>query len=504
MYKTTFVKMFRSDTHITLTQPGPEPPKGASCMTRTQLLASLAVSLGSMIVGYSSAWSSPAIASLMEPGSGIQVTQNEASWIGSLMPLAALAGGFTGGPLLESFGRKKTIMATALPFIGASLLVSYANGVEMIYAGRAITGFCIGMISLSLPVYLAEAIHPEVRGTLGLLPTSLGNGGVMLCYVCGFFLNWSQLSLVGAIIPLPFLLLMCMIPETPRYLLNKGKDRECQAALQWLRGDKQDIARELHDMERTNILMKKTKLRASELFQPCHVKPLMISIGLMFFQQFSGINAVMFYSVSIFELAGSSINSNLATIILGVVNIGATIFSNAFIDKLGRKILLYISDVGMIISLVVFGGYFYLKEVAHTEAPGWIPLLALMVYVVSFSVGFGPIPWLMMGEIFPSRIRGAAASLSTAFNWACTFIVTKTFMDLQGIFGPHGVFWMFAVILVFCLAFIIFFVPETRGQTLEDIERLYTGQVMDSHLASSGSRRISSLANLKPTPSIIL
>lgn len=440
----------------------------------------------------------------MEPGSGIQVTQNEASWIGSLMPLAALAGGFTGGPLLESFGRKKTIMATALPFIGASLLVSYANGVEMIYAGRAITGFCIGMISLSLPVYLAEAIHPEVRGTLGLLPTSLGNGGVMLCYVCGFFLNWSQLSLVGAIIPLPFLLLMCMIPETPRYLLNKGKDRECQAALQWLRGDKQDIARELHDMERANILMKKTKLRANELFQPCHVKPLMISIGLMFFQQFSGINAVMFYSVSIFELAGSSINSNLATIILGVVNIGATIFSNAFIDKLGRKILLYISDVGMIISLVVFGGYFYLKDVAHTEAPGWIPLLALMVYVVSFSVGFGPIPWLMMGEIFPSRIRGAAASLSTAFNWACTFIVTKTFMDLQGILGPHGVFWMFAVILGFCMAFIIFFVPETRGQTLEDIERLYTGQVMDSHLASSGSRRISSLANLKPTPSIIL
>ncbi len=137
------------------------------------------------------------------------------------MPLAALAGGVAGGPILETLGRKRAILSTALPFTAASLLVAHAaaegaGGVTAIYAGRAITGFCIGVISLSLPVYLAEAIHPEVRGVLGLLPTSLGNGGVMLCYVLGFFMDWSTLSLVGAVIPLPFLLLTCMIPETPR------------------------------------------------------------------------------------------------------------------------------------------------------------------------------------------------------------------------------------------------------------------------------------------------
>ena len=134
-----------------------------------------------------------------------------------MLPLAALVGGLIGGSLLEALGRKTTIICTAIPFMAAGLLVTFAQDVYTIYAGRGITGFCIGIVSLSLPVYLAEAIHPEVRGTLGLVPTSLGNAGVMMCYIFGFWLDWSQLSLAGAVLPLPFLILMCMIPETPRY-----------------------------------------------------------------------------------------------------------------------------------------------------------------------------------------------------------------------------------------------------------------------------------------------
>ena len=168
----------------------------------------------------------------------------------------------------------------------------------------------------------------------------------MLCYILGFFFDWVNLSLIGAIIPVPFLMLMCMIPETPRYQVSKNRERDAKAALQWLRGMTVDITREMHDMETANMLIKKDKFKAKEIFQSGYVKPLAISMGLMFFQQFSGINAVMFYSVNIFRLAGSSIDSNLATIILGVVNIAATIFSNVVIDRLGRKILLYLSSTG--------------------------------------------------------------------------------------------------------------------------------------------------------------
>ena len=219
-------------------------------------------------------------------------------------------------------------------------------------------------------------------------------------------------------------------------MISQDKPQEARTSLQWLRGQQYDITIELSDMESIALMQRKQKLKAKELISMSNVRPFIASVGLMLFQQLSGINAVMFYSVSIFKTAGSSIDSNLATIILGVVNICATIVSNVLVDKVGRKMLLYVSDAGMILSLGVFGAYFYIKDVAKDigEPPGWIPLIALVVYVVSFSIGFGPIPWLMMGEVFPSRIRGAAASIATTFNWACTFLVTKTFMDLQ-VFG---------------------------------------------------------------------
>jgi len=434
-----------------------------------------------------------------------KVSEFEASWIGSLMPLAGLVGSIIGGPLLEALGRKTTILLTAIPFVVAGLLVTFAQDVYMIYAGRSLTGFCIGIVSLSMPVYLAETIHPEVRGTLGLLPTTFGNGGVMLCYVLGFWLNWSYLALVSAILPLPFLILMITIPETPRYLISQNKAVEARSSLQWLRGAGYDISMELSDMEQMALIQKKSKLKLKDLFGVANVRPFIISAGLMLFQQFSGINAVMFYSVSIFEKSGSSIDPNMATIILGVVNICATVVANALIDRVGRKVLLYVSDAGMILSLGVFGAYFYMKDVARADPPGWVPLVALMVYVVCFSVGFGPIPWLMMGEVFPARIRGAAASLATAFNWACTFLVTKTFMDLQMSLGAHGAFWLFACICVASVFFIIFFVPETQGKTLEEIENMFKPEG-EKVVFSRGqrTRRISSIANLKITPSQLL
>ena len=409
------------------------------------------------------------------------------------MPLAALVGALIGGTLLEAIGRKTTIVCTAVPLIVAGLLVAFAQDVYTIYAGRGITGFCIGILSFSAPVYLAETIHPKIRGTLGLLPTSLGNVGIMICYILGFWLDWSQLSLAGAIMPLPFLILMCLVPESPRYLLAKEKEAKARSALQWLRGQNIDISHELTDMEKAIVLAKNQGFKAKEWFQRAYVKPLVVSLGLMFAQQFSGYNAVLFYSVSIFKDAGSSIDANLSTIILGVVNIIATLFSNFFIDRLGRKILLYISSIGMIISLAIFGAFFYLKvsciwpfqfcqkqidtsfqDIEH-EVPGWIPLVALMVYLASFSIGFGPVPWLMMAEIFPSRIRGPAASLVTTFNWTCVFVVTNTFMNLQKAITPYGVFWLFALILLAFIFFIIFYVPETQGLSLEKIERSFTG-----------------------------
>lgn len=465
----------------------------ASIMWGPQVMAAISVSLGSMMVGFASAYTSPALASMASDNSTVQPTDQEASWIGSLMPLSALVGGVAGGALIESIGRKRTIVATAVPFIVSWLLIALAVNVPMVYAGRAIAGFCVGVVSLCFPVYLGETLQPEVRGMLGILPTALGNVGILLCYAAGKYLNWSMLATLGACIPVPFLICMFFIPETPRWYISKNNGKEAKKSLQWLRGQDSDISNELREIENVhNEAEKNPSSSFGELFNKNNTKPLLISLGLMFFQQMSGINAVVFYTVQIFGYAGSTLDGNTSTIIVGVVNFGSTFLATIVIDRFGRKILLYISGIAMILSLMVLGTFFYLKNCTSADVStyGWLPLASFVIYVIGFSFGFGPIPWLMMGEILPAKVRGPAASIVTGFNWACTFVVTKTFTDLINGMGTHGTFWMFGIICLIGLIFVIFCVPETQGKSLEDIEKKLTGQV----------RRMSSIANLRPLP----
>ncbi|XP_049803573.1 facilitated trehalose transporter Tret1-like isoform X1 [Schistocerca nitens] len=459
----------------------------------TQVLASVSVSIGSLVVGFSSAYTSPALASMKaDTNSTITVDKQQESWIGSLMPLAALLGGVAGGPLIEAIGRKTTILATAIPFIISFLLIGLAVNVPMILAGRSIAGFCVGIASLCLPVYMGETVQAEVRGMLGLISTTFGNLGILLCYAIGNCLNWWKLALFGACLPVPFLVCTCFVPETPRWYISKNKNKRAHKALQWLRGKDADVTAELHEIEKNHLdSIKNAPASALDLFNRNNIKPITVSIGLMFFQQLSGINAVIFYTVDIFRDAGSTIDGNLSTIIVGIVNLGSTFIATALIDRLGRKVLLYISAISMNLSLLALGAFFFLKDTGYdVKDYGWLPLASFVIFVIGFSLGFGPIPWLMMGEILPAKIRGPAASIATAFNWACTFIVTKTFSDLKEAVGPYGAFWIFATICFFSLIFVKFCVPETQGKSLEDIERKFNGPV----------RRMSSIANLKPMP----
>uniref|UniRef100_A0A336LSW6 Facilitated trehalose transporter Tret1 n=1 Tax=Culicoides sonorensis TaxID=179676 RepID=A0A336LSW6_CULSO len=458
----------------------------------SQIVAAIAVSLGSMVVGFASAYTSPALVSMTDRNiTSFEVTEQAKSWIGGLMPLAGLAGGICGGPLIEYLGRRNTILATSIPFIVSGLLIACAVDVGMVLAGRALSGFCVGIASLSLPVYLGETLQPEVRGTLGLLPTAFGNIGILICFVAGKYMIWSELAFLGAALPIPFLILMFIIPETPRWYVSKGKEPQARKALQWLRGKQANVEPELKGVMKSHAEAEKSASGSQifELLKKQNLKPLSISLGLMFFQQMSGINAVIFYTTSIFKSAGSTIDESLCTIIVGVVNFIAVFIATVLIDRLGRKVLLYISDAAMIITLATLGAFFYLKSSGHNvENIGWLPLASFVIFVVGFSLGFGPIPWLMMGEILPARIRGSAASVATGFNWLCTFVVTKTFVDMVATIGSHGAFWLFGSFCVVSLFFVIFYVPETQGQSLEDIERKMMGRV----------RRMSSMANIKP------
>ncbi|XP_062132693.1 facilitated trehalose transporter Tret1 isoform X1 [Drosophila sulfurigaster albostrigata] len=458
----------------------------------TQVLAALSVSMGSLVVGFASSYTSPALVSMTNSTiTSFTVTPQAASWVGGIMPLAGLMGGIAGGPFIEYLGRRNTILATAVPFIISWLLIACAVDVAMVLCGRFLAGFCVGIASLSLPVYLGETVQPEVRGTLGLLPTAFGNIGILVGFVAGTYMDWSMLAFLGSALPVPFLLLMFLIPETPRWYVSRGREERARKALIWLRGKEADVEPELKGLMRSQADADRqaTQNTMLELLKRSNLKPLSISLGLMFFQQLSGINAVIFYTVQIFKDAGSTIDGNLCTIIVGIVNFIATFIATLLIDRAGRKILLYVSNVAMILTLFVLGGFFYCKSTGmDTSEFGWLPLSCFVVYILGFSLGFGPIPWLMMGEILPAKIRGSAASVATAFNWSCTFVVTKSFQDMIDFMGAHGAFWMFGAICFVGLFFVIIYVPETQGKSLEDIERKMMGRV----------RRMSSVANIKP------
>lgn len=432
------------------------------------------------------------------------------------MPLTALLGSLVGGPMLEYLGRRNTIIATGVPFIVAWLFIALATSSGLVLVGRGLSGVCVGIASLSLPVYLGETVQPEVRGILGLLPTAFGNIGILLAYAAGYGMNWSELAYLGGALPIPFLILMFFIPETPRWFVSRGKEPQARKALQWLRGREADIEPELKGIMKSQAEAERHQSQniARELMQRNNLKPLAISLGLMLFQQFSGINAVIFYAQSIFEQSGSNMNASEGPIIIGCVNFIATFVATLLIDRLGRKALLYISSSVMVVSLSLLGTFFFYKNTGMDMSQySIVPLICLMGYVTAFSLGFGPIPWLMMGEILPGKIRGSAASVATSFNWTCTFIVTKAFpvmlseysvvvglwrwkylcllfvcINFTATIMPHGTFWTFAVIVFVSLFFVIFCVPETQGKTLEDIERTMNGRV----------RRMSSVANMKP------
>ncbi|MPC44991.1 Facilitated trehalose transporter Tret1 [Portunus trituberculatus] len=382
----------------------------------------------------------------------------------------------------------------------------------MIYVGRVLGGLCVGLLTLTLPVYLSETVQPEIRGILGLLPTTFGNAGILVCFLVGSHVSWWVLAYVGAIVPLVFTTMMCFVPETPRWYISKGESglnrvEDARSALQWLRGSFNDVEFELEAIQINYEMSSQTSSSLMDVFTRRHIRPFLLSMGLMLIQQLSGINAVIFYTVDIFEMSGSAISGHLSTIIVGVVNLLATFVANAVIDKVGRKVLVYISSGLMVVSLLALGSFFHVRENAESlpadhvdaewwaatiESISWLPLVSFMIYVVAFSLGWGPIPWLFMGEALPAKVRGPAASMVTALNWTCTFVITKTFPGMVQQLGPSIVFFMFSGIMVLGSFYAVFLVPETKGKMLEEIEEELSGRKKHGNR----SRKISTVSGL--------
>ncbi|XP_037338200.2 solute carrier family 2, facilitated glucose transporter member 8 isoform X1 [Pungitius pungitius] len=461
---------------------------------RNLYLATLACVLGPLSFGFVLGYSSPAIpelARIADPR--LRLDAEQASWFGSIVAVGAACGGLLGGWMVGSIGRKLTLMSCSLPFVSGFVLIVAAQNVWMLYAGRLLTGLASGVTSLVVPLYISEMAHERVRGTLGSCVQLMVVLGIMGVYLAGLYLDWRWLAICCSVPPTLLMVCMCFVPETPRFLLSQGKRREAEQALRFLRGPDAPVEWECARIEDA-CDEQGGGFQMSDLKDAGVYKPLVIGVMLMIFQQMTGINAIMFYAEDIFQRAHFK-ESDLASVIVGLIQVVFTGVAALIMDRAGRKILLIISGVAMAISTTAFGVYFYLTSGLHSrpqlslvlldvqsragEEPhadlAWLALASMAVFIIGFALGWGPIPWLVMSEVFPSKVRGVASAACVLTNWSMAFLVTKTFQNMMDLLTSAGTFWFFSSMCLLNVLFTVAFVPETKGKTLEQIEASFRG-----------------------------
>ena len=441
---------------------------------RFVLFASAVTAIGAFLFGYDTAVINGANTYLqahfnLDP-------QKDSAWIG-LATAAAIYGCIPGsmfaGFFSDKFGRRRVLFFCALLYALSAVLSAIPQTLTQFIAARFLSGIAIGVSSMICPVYIAEIAPAKWRGRLG----ALFQLGIVAGILLTLFINqWIQQQgdttwnaaygwrwmLAAEVVPaFVFLVLLVPIPESPRWLIQVGRDDEANRILQRI-GGAEHAAAELSAVKEVLQLEQGTM---RELFSDHYRLPMLIALVLTVGAQFSGINSIMYYSTEIFRNATGNANAAFsASVWIGLVNFIATFAAILFVDRAGRKPLLLIGNFIQVIGLVSVGIIFYLNP--HSKA-----LLGfVMLYIGAFAIGMGPLPWIVCSEIFPAKHRGRAMSISACLVWIACVIVAQAFPIMVKYVGAAATFWIFAGCSAATFAFVWLRFRETKGRTLEEIE----------------------------------
>lgn len=463
----------------TETATGGQAPdrRSARSVLKWVLLIALVTFFAGLLFGYDQGVIAGALAGI---GLDFHVGSFAKEVITSWVTLGALFSALVAGTLADRFGRKPILLSAGGLFIAGAVIQGVAPDVPVLTAGRVITGFGIGFASTIAPLYAAEMAPRKIRGRMVSTYQLAITVGIFFAYLVSDMLDpgrWREMFLV-AIIPGTLLILgVLVVPESARWLAKVGREKKAKESLAKVTAPDEvdssldDLKHELaHESEEGEATW-------SDVFSPGIRRALIVGIGLSVFQQVTGINAIIYYANTIFDSAGLTSTSAQTTATLyavGLTNVLATFVAVAYVDRFGRKPLLFLGLVGMFVALVAVGLGFALESTRDTGAGasivGIITMVALVVFIASFAFSLGPVVWTMISEIYPNRVRGRAVSLATAANWGAAFLVTQFFLTLVDGIGESATFFLLASMCVFAFAFIWKYVPETKGRSLEQIQ----------------------------------
>lgn len=405
-----------------------------------------------------------------------EITEAEASWAVSLLCLGAVWGAIPAGLISEYFGRKKTLLYLALPLVVSWILVASSPNVYGIYVGRFVGGIALGAFSVGIPPYIEDIAEKQLLANLANFYHVQFSCGVLFGYIIGLIESTSWVTMLCVSIPTAFFVAFIFLPESPAYLISQNKLPEAKAALQYFRGIDNDVNTELKVMREHFRFTVSNRVTFKQLFfTRCTFKALVVSFGLMIFQQMSGIYPILFYAKDIFQKFSVSLSPPGAAIILGFCFVSSTYFSTMFLKLVRRRVLLMTSFIGMALNLAGLGIYYHLKASNMPMNQTWVPLFTLCLFVCFYAAGVGPIPWLMLREIFPPNATRRASAITAGIHWFLAFGVTKLYQNLKVLVKPGWTLWNFAITCLVGIIFVYFFVPETKGRTLEEIQNEFEG-----------------------------
>ena len=403
--------------------------------------------------------------------------------------LGAAAGAMTAGRIADRIGRLRVMQIAAVLFFLSALGCAFATNTTTLILFRVIGGIGVGVASVIAPAYIAEVSPARIRGRLGSLQQMAIVLGIFLSLLIDWLLAslaggaseelwlgmeaWRWMFLVMAIPAIVYGVASTMIPESPRYLVARHRIPEARKVLTMLLGEKN------MDITVTRIeqsLAGEEKHSWKDLVKPGGGIYPIVWVGLLLsiFQQAVGINVIFYYSNMLWQAVGfEESQSNQISVFTSIVNVIVTIVAILLVDRIGRRPLLLIGSIGMTVSLATMAACFSTAEIVDGKpelggAVGVIALIAANLFVVFFGVSWGPVVWVLLGEMFPNRIRGAALSLAAAAQWAANWAITVTFPKMEGnLTLAYGLYALFALL---SLGFVYRFVPETKGRSLEDMD----------------------------------